>query len=297
MARSERAELAELAREFLEQRRQMGDSELWPKPAPDDVARFRTLHTSSVHSQGDTPHPRDDTRDTAPKPIPGHTAQAQPVRSERETPPMTTPIHEQFRPAADTPEPISPDAWEGLTLAQFEAAISDCTRCRLHEQATNLVFGKGNPDADIMFIGEAPGQEEDRQGIPFVGRAGKLLDDMIAAMQLDPADVYIGNICKHRPPNNRDPRPDEMAACMPYLLHQIELIKPRLLCLLGRVSAHAILNTTESLGSLRERWFDFHGAKVLVTYHPAALLRNPSWKRFAWEDLKRLREAYDGVKL
>jgi len=139
-----------------------------------------------------------------------------------------------------------------------------------------------------MFIGEAPGQEEDIQGLPFVGPAGKLLDKMIFAMGLKPDDVYITNIVKSRPPNNREPRPDEVAACFPHLEKQIELVHPRIICTLGRPAANALLDTNLSMGELRGRWHSFRGISVLPTYHPAYLLRSPSQKKQAWEDLKKV---------
>lgn len=290
MARSDATELARIAREFLEQQRQLGDTELWPKPDPEHVAKIRA-------SRLDAPH-EDEAEPEAPRArTPQRSEPETSARTPVEKPPGVTPMKEPSQPITDTPQPLDPSAWDGLTLDQFEAAIAGCTRCRLHENAKNFVFGKGSPTADIMFIGEAPGQEEDRQGVPFVGAAGKLLDKMIVAMKLDLGEVYIGNICKHRPPNNRNPRSDEVEACLPYLIHQIELIKPKYLCLLGRVAAQVLLGSNDSLGRMREQWFEYHGTKVLVTYHPAALLRNPSWKKHAWEDLKRLRKAYDGTEL
>ena len=287
MERPDTSELARIAREFLEQQRQLGDTELWPKPDPDHVAQIRAK--SKREDAEESEAPREQTQRSS-----------EPIQSARppvKKPPVVIPMKKPPQQDVDTLQPLDPSAWEGLTLDQFEAAIAECKRCRLHENAMNFVFGKGNPNADIMFIGEAPGEDEDKQGVPFVGRAGRLLDKMITAMKLDPGDVYIGNICKHRPPNNRNPRPDEVEACLPYLIHQIELIKPKYLCLLGRVAAQALLGSTESLGRMREKWFEYRGTKVLVTYHPAALLRNPGWKKHAWEDLKRLRKAYDGTDL
>ncbi|HDS74459.1 MAG TPA: uracil-DNA glycosylase [Firmicutes bacterium] len=287
MARPDTTDLARIAREFVEQQRQLGDTELWPKPDPNRVARIRAESTREDAEESETHRPR----------IARSSEPVQPAHSPVKKPPVVIPMKTPTPQNADTSQPLDPGEWEGLTLDQFEAAIAGCKRCRLHENALNFVFGKGNPNADIMFIGEAPGQDEDRQGVPFVGRAGQLLDKMIVAMKLDPGDVYIGNICKHRPPNNRNPQPDEVEACLPYLIHQIEFVKPKCLCLLGRVAAQALLGSNDSLGRMREKWFEYRGTKVLVTYHPAALLRNPGWKKHAWEDLKRLRKAYDGVIL
>lgn len=181
-------------------------------------------------------------------------------------------------------------------LNKFHHAIENCTQCKLHTGRTKFVFGTGNPNADILFVGEGPGKEEDLTGEPFVGRAGKLLDKILDAIKLDRTMIYIANIVKCRPPNNRDPETDEMATCMPYLLKQIELIRPKLICCLGRVSAQALLETTKPLGKLRGEFHDFRGVKLCVTYHPAALLRNPQFKRGTWEDVKMLRREYDRLR-
>lgn len=184
-------------------------------------------------------------------------------------------------------------AEKSTTLAEFESEIEDCTMCRLHEGRNKFVFGVGNPDADVMFIGEGPGRDEDMKGEPFVGRAGQLLDKILAAIKFDRKTVYIGNIVKCRPPGNRDPQPDEMTTCMPYLMRQIEIIRPKLICCLGRISAQALLQTTTPLGKLRKKFHDFQGIKLLVTYHPAALLRFQQYKRDTWEDVQMLRAEYD----
>lgn len=178
-------------------------------------------------------------------------------------------------------------------LAEFNAEICNCTNCRLHEGRNKFVFGVGNPNADVMFIGEGPGRDEDLKGEPFVGRAGQLLDRILAAINFDRSIVYIANIVKCRPPQNRDPQPDEMATCMPYLLRQIEIIQPKLICCLGRIAAQALLGTTQQLGKLRGKFHDFQGIKLLVTYHPAALLRFQQYKRPTWEDVQMLRAEYD----
>ncbi|MCK4858609.1 MAG: uracil-DNA glycosylase [candidate division Zixibacteria bacterium] len=178
-------------------------------------------------------------------------------------------------------------------MAALYEAIKDCTNCRLHEGRNKFVFGDGNPNAEVIFVGEGPGRDEDLQGKPFVGRAGQLLDKILAAIGFNRTQVYIGNIIKCRPPGNRDPQADEMAACMPYLKKQIELMNPAFICCLGRVAAQALLNTTTPLGKLRGRFHDLEGRKVLVTYHPAALLRFPQYKHDTWEDVKLLRYEYD----
>lgn len=178
------------------------------------------------------------------------------------------------------------------TLEQFHSDIKNCMDCSLGSTRTNFVFGVGNPKADLMFVGEAPGEREDMEGIPFVGRAGKLLTDILKAIDLTREDVYIANVLKCRPPNNRDPNKEEIESCEPYLLEQIQLIKPKLLVALGRISATTLLRTKDSLTAMRGQVFDYHGTDMVVTYHPAALLRNPNWKRPAWEDFKKIRQMY-----
>lgn len=189
----------------------------------------------------------------------------------------------EMKPAA------SADAGE---LAAFHEEIKDCKQCPLGDTRTTFVFGVGNPNADLMFVGEAPGEKEDLEGVPFVGRAGKLLDDILKAIELTREDVYIANVLKCRPPNNRDPNKDEIEKCEPYLLKQIDLIKPKLLVALGRISATTLLRTKDSLTAMRGKVFDYHGTDMVVTYHPAALLRNPNWKRPAWEDFQKIRDMY-----
>ncbi len=183
------------------------------------------------------------------------------------------------------------------SLDELHASVRECRRCPLCEKRKHFVFGSGNPKADIMFIGEAPGSDEDLQGLPFVGRAGRLLTKMIESIKQNREDVYITNVLKCRPPGNRDPQPAEIEKCEPILLRQIELIRPKIICALGRISGQTLLRTNATLGALRGKAHEYHGVKLIVTYHPAALLRNPQWKRPTWEDLKFLRREYDGVEL
>jgi uracil-DNA glycosylase family 4 len=180
-------------------------------------------------------------------------------------------------------------------LGKFHAEIKDCVRCSLHKTRTNFVFGVGNPESPIMFIGEAPGREEDLRGEPFVGAAGRLLDKILEAIKFKREEIYIANVLKCRPPENRDPLPEEVEKCEPYLLKQIEIIKPKLICALGRISSQALLKTKLPLNKLRGRFHDYHGIKLLVTYHPAALLRYPQYKRETWEDVQILRKEYDSL--
>ncbi len=178
------------------------------------------------------------------------------------------------------------------SLSDFEREINVCQNCSLGKTRTKFVFGKGNPKAEIMLIGEAPGADEDKLGEPFVGKAGKLLTDILKAINLSREEVYIANILKCRPPNNRDPLPNEAETCMPYLLKQIELIQPKMILCLGRIAATTLLSTTDSLTKMREKVYKFQGITMMVTYHPAALLRNPGWKKYVWEDVQKFMQIY-----
>jgi DNA polymerase len=190
--------------------------------------------------------------------------------------------------------PTEKEEWEkASSLDELEKLICNCTNCRLYQNRNKFVFGTGNPNADVMVIGEGPGAEEDKQGLPFVGRAGKLLTDMLKAINFEREEVFIGNVVKCRPPGNRTPLPDEMETCMPYLKKQLALIKPKLILCLGLTAARGLLKKRDSLGNLRGKIYDFEDAKVMVTYHSAALLRNPHWKKDCWEDLKKFRKLYD----
>ncbi|HNZ39132.1 MAG TPA: uracil-DNA glycosylase [Candidatus Latescibacteria bacterium] len=282
-----RRETLQLLRRFVEERRELGDG-FWPRP------------------EGAAIPAKQGTRATPP------TAARPPVSAERFLIPEKKPEHETaYHPAteqpaiagesdlagrlfASAPEGAVPDA---ASLEEFRASISECHKCPLGATRTHFVFGSGNPDADLMFVGEAPGEEEDLQGQPFVGRAGQLLTKMIEAMKLRREDVYIANVLKCRPPNNRTPLPSEMEQCKPYLDRQIALIRPKIICALGRVAAQALLNTGEGLNRLRGKFHDYRGVKVLVTYHPAALLRNPQWKPLSWDDLQKIRYELDGTIL
>ncbi len=179
-------------------------------------------------------------------------------------------------------------------LEDYHEFIRDCRKCPLAETRHHLVFGAGNPEANLMLIGEAPGEDEDLQGKPFVGKAGQLLDKILAAIDFQREDIYIGNILKCRPPGNRDPLPQEIALCLPHINRQIEIIQPKIILALGRIAAQTLLETTSSLGRLRGRVHTYReDILLMVTYHPAALLRNPQWKRPVWEDVQQLRHLYD----
>jgi uracil-DNA glycosylase family 4 len=175
-------------------------------------------------------------------------------------------------------------------LVAVRTEIGDCTRCKLHALGRKqIVFGVGNPDADLMFVGEAPGGDEDIQGIPFVGRAGQLLTKIIEAIGLTRDDVYIANVIKCRPPGNRNPEQDEVETCEPFLFKQIDVIKPKVIVALGKFGAQTLLRTLDPISRLRGRIFDYRGAKLVPTFHPAYLLRNPASKREVWEDMKLVR--------
>ncbi len=178
-------------------------------------------------------------------------------------------------------------------LDQFRNEICNCTRCELGNTRTKFVFGTGSPDSKIMFIGEAPGRDEDRQGEPFVGRAGQLLTKILKAIDFEREDVYIANILKCRPPNNRDPLPAEIKLCEEYLIRQIEIIKPVIIVALGRIAAQNLLKSEAPLKEFRGKTHEYHGIPVIVTYHPAALLRNQNFKRPAWEDVQTVRKLYN----
>ena len=178
---------------------------------------------------------------------------------------------------------------EGDTLDRIRDAIgANCTRCKLHKGRTKIVYGVGNPRAELVFVGEGPGHDEDIQGEPFVGRAGKLLTQMIEAMGLGREDVYICNVVKCRPPENRLPEKDEIATCSPFLMRQLAAIQPKVICALGSCASQTLLQTTQGISRFRGEWFDFRGSQFIATYHPAYLLRNPSAKGEVWKDLQKV---------
>ena len=190
-----------------------------------------------------------------------------------------------------TPEPDIPGKKHSLSglLADVRRELGDCTRCRLHTKRTNIVFGEGNPDAVLVFIGEGPGQEEDQQGRPFVGAAGQLLTDIIVkGMKLRREDVYICNIVKCRPPGNRNPEQDEIAACEPFLIKQLQAINPKVIVALGNIAAKTLLKTERGITALRGIWQAYHGIPLMPTFHPAYVLRNPKDKVLVWKDIQQV---------
>jgi len=194
-------------------------------------------------------------------------------------------------PAAASDLPAEQAVDKKAALAALRQELGDCERCGLHKGRTKIVFGGGNPHARLVFVGEGPGHDEDKSGIPFVGRAGELLNKIIKAIGLERDDVYICNVVKCRPPNNRDPQPEETSMCGPFMRRQLEIISPEVVVCLGRPSAQYVLDTNRPIGKLRGHFHDVNGMKVMPTFHPAYLLRNESAKRPVWEDMKKVRDA------
>jgi DNA polymerase len=215
--------------------------------------------------------------------------------------PEVTAAPPKIAPPAKTASPVSAlpivnvaslfevlDRVEGDTLERIREDLGECTRCRLHERRNKIVFGQGNPRAELVFVGEGPGHDEDMQGLAFVGRAGKLLTQMIEAMGLTREQVYICNVVKCRPPENRKPDEDEVATCSPYLFRQLDVLAPKAIVCLGLTAAQALLKTKDSISRFRGEWFDYRNTKLLATYHPAYLLRNPAAKGEVWKDLQKV---------
>ena len=204
----------------------------------------------------------------------------------------------EIRPAPPKPDVFpaasGPSLFEAInripddTLLRIRTDLGDCTRCKLHRGRTKLVFGDGNPKAELVFVGEGPGRDEDAQGLPFVGRAGKLLTQMIEAMGLQRQDVYICNVVKCRPPDNRTPEKEEVETCSPFLSRQLDAISPKVIVCLGSVAAQTLLETNRGISHFRGQWLEFRGRKLMATYHPAYLLRNPGAKGEVWKDLQKV---------
>ena len=211
----------------------------------------------------------------------------------RIAPPQSAPPLAARKPDV-LPVPAGPSLFEafdkvpGDTLLKIRADLGECTRCKLHTTRNKIVFGDGSSKAELVFVGEGPGHDEDMQGLPFVGRAGKLLTQMIEAMGLQRKDVYICNVVKCRPPENRAPEKDEVAECSPFLLRQIDAIAPKVIVCLGAIAAQTLLETNRGISQFRGQWLEFRGRKLMATYHPAYLLRNPSAKGEVWKDLQKV---------
>ena len=296
----------EQLRRYLEQRRDAGESELvLDKLEVDDVLRLVGARPAAsdwrdvLRQSGAAPDKlADATPAVAARPIPAPPA---PLAAAPQAP-MPPPSAAPAASPPSSPAGLSVGGADGelfgamahlASLDEIANAVASCTRCPLHATALNPVPGTGNSSAGLMIVGEAPGATEDEQGVPFVGAAGQLLTKILAAVDLKRDDVFICNVLKHRPPGNRNPMPDEVTACSPYLFRQFELIRPKAILALGTFAAQTLLQTKLSIGKLRSQIHRFHGVPLIVTYHPAALLRNPSWKRPTWEDVQLVRRILD----
>lgn len=272
----------ELLRAYLRQRAELGETELVLEGLSADELRALYARRPERPAVPGRPEPQ-------PRP-----AAATPPQAAALSPAGA--LESPMRPSPDAPAAYA-GAEEILRLPVLDAVREvalGCPRCRLAETRNHVVFGEGNPDADVIVVGEAPGADEDRTGRPFVGRAGKLLTLLLASVGLQREQVYICNVLKCRPPGNRNPMPDEVEACSPYLLRQVELVKPRAIAAFGAFAAQTLLSTPTPIGKLRGRVHDFYGVPLVATYHPAALLRSSAWVRPTWEDLQRLRSVLDG---
>jgi uracil-DNA glycosylase len=273
---------------YLRQRAEMGETELVLEPSA--VAALRNI----VRPPSVAPARPDAARRERPAAAPDAApSQSEPVPQAAHTPGLRLPPRATVASAVSPPaalRQIAVSEIEGLpTLEALGALASGCGRCGLAGSRRQVVFGEGRADAEVMVVGEAPGAEEDRSGRPFVGRAGKLLDHLLLSAGFEREQVYVCNVLKCRPPSNRDPSPEEIEACSPYLLRQVELVRPRVILAFGAFAARTLLATEESVGRLRRREHAYHGVPLIPTYHPAACLRSPAWIRSVWEDLQRAR--------
>jgi DNA polymerase len=224
-----------------------------------------------------------------PRPMTGRSAAPHVAAGTPLTPQQPAPTLGDVTPRASSPRAVAGNPAEALECLRTDT-IGDCRRCGLAPTRTSVVFGVGNPRAELVFVGEAPGADEDAQGIPFVGRAGQLLTKIIEAMGLRRDDVYIANIIKCRPPDNRNPQPEEIASCEPFLIAQLEIIAPKVICALGTFAAHTLLKTKDPISRLRGRWHAYQGVPLMPTFHPAYLLRNPAEKKTVWADMHAVME-------
>lgn len=317
----------EALRRYLEQRRELGESELVldslsveealkligatgkgrPRHGGDDVSISSADWRAALREAGAQPELAKPARPAAKDPLPSirskqakdeevavHVPSTQPaaasgdsLESPIEGVPTGIVIGGASRALYEDP------AFKLDTLQEIAKVVAECTRCPLYASAKNPVPGVGDPNADFMLVGEAPGANEDEQGEPFVGQAGQLLNKIIGAIGLSRDDVFIANVLKHRPPGNRNPLPEEITACSPYLVRQIELIRPKVIVALGTFAAQTLLDTKLTIGKLRGQVHRYYGVPLVVTYHPAALLRNSSWKRPTWEDVQLARRILD----
>jgi uracil-DNA glycosylase len=299
----------EQLRRYLEQRRDMGETEL----VLDSLTVEETLRILGARAESAARGKPTPAGPTPPVDVPASVSKAASTGDWRETlrasgaesasaaptrEEAAAPVAKRTRTAESMPplpaEPLS--SLESLnTVESLAAHVASCTRCSLYSTATNPVPGEGNPNADFMCVGEAPGATEDETGRPFIGAAGQLLTKILAAIDLSRDQVFICNVLKHRPPGNRNPRPEEVIACSPYLIRQIELIQPKVILALGTFAAQTLLDTKLPISKLRGDVHRYCGVPLVVTYHPAALLRNPSWKRPTWEDVQLARRILDSA--
>jgi len=313
----------DLLRRYLEQRREMGETELvLDGLSVDEVMKLVGIKRGGRAAPVERERPlvpESDSRGSVGEPASsgwrdalrasGAVPEAPLAATPR--PPRSAPFAEQVAAEVATPSAPKAPAAPGLVvgsadgerilgeigaasdLAQLAELIRRCTRCDLYKTATNAVPGEGNPHAGFMCVGEAPGAQEDATGRPFYGQAGQLLTKILQAVNLSREEVFILNVLKHRPPGNRNPLPEEVSACRPYLVRQVELVAPKVILALGTFAAQSLLETKLSIGKLRGSVHRYHGIPVIVTYHPAALLRNPAWKRPTWEDVQLARRILD----
>jgi uracil-DNA glycosylase family 4 len=307
----------ELLRRYIEQRRELGESELvLDRLNVEDVMRVigaagasrpspAASGSARLFDSPDTPDWRRSLRDAGVNVDTPTATVAPPVEASPETEPPAPPApvtstddmaFKKGIVVAPNEADLIPDAILKLrSLDEIAAMVKKCKRCPLYETATNPVPGEGDPHAKLVCVGEAPGAKEDETGRPFVGQAGQLLTKILAAIDMTREQVFICNVLKHRPPGNRNPRPEEVEACSPYLIRQLEVIKPKVIVAFGTFAAQTLLNTKTPLGQLRGLVHRYHGIPLIVTYHPAALLRNPAWKRPTWEDVKLARRILDSA--
>lgn len=264
----------ERLRHYLEQRRDLGESEL----VLDSMSVDEVMRAIGAIARG------------IPPTASGQAGGWREVLAAESTESVATPDRAEVLSSAPLSRGTGQEA-----LATIAEEIENCTLCPLYKTATHSVPGFGNPAARLMCIGEAPGANEDEQGLPFVGAAGQLLTKILAAVDLSREEVFITNVVKHRPPGNRNPTPEEIAACTPYLIRQLEAVKPKVIVALGTFAAQTLLNSTTPIGKLRGEVHRYHGIPVVVTYHPAALLRNSAWKRPTWEDVQLARRILDSA--
>ena len=283
----------EKLRIYLEQRRDLGESEL----LLDTLSVEDALRTIGAIGRGKPVTPaavRENPRDNPPAGDDWRAVLSSPAAVPNEPKRVETTVAGIVAGGAND-ELFNSDVMQLDSLAAIARTVESCTRCVLYKTATRGVPGSGNPNADFMCVGEGPGANEDEQGVPFVGAAGQLLTKILAAVNLSRDEVFITNVVKHRPPGNRNPAPEEITACLPYLVRQLELIKPKVILALGTFAAQTLLDTKTPIGKLRGEVHRYHGIPVVVTYHPAALLRNPSWKRPTWEDVQLARRILDSA--